>query len=322
MLKDSCNQYLTVKRHLLDSGEIVQRTFWEYHRACELTVTQFGKTRLVCDLTANDFGNLRASLAKTRGALALGNEIQRVRMIFRFGHDQGIIENPIRFGQSFNKPSKKVVRKARSEAGLKMFKSVEINQILEAIEENPTLKAITLLAINCGFGQTDIANLPESAIDLKSGFVTFPRLKTGIERRAKLWNETVEAIREAIAIRPKTKDPACEGLAFLMKNGNAWIRYSESNDPSKWSGRQDRIGRNFSKILKDLNINGRRGFYALRHSFQTAAEACRDFPAIMYCMGHADASMSGNYRERIEDDRLIAVAETVHAWLFDKSVQG
>jgi hypothetical protein len=35
-------------------------------------------------------------------------------------------------------------------------------------------------------------------------------------------------------------------------------------------------------------------------------------------MGHADGTMSGIYRERIEDERLKAVADAVHKWLFGK----
>ena len=33
-------------------------------------------------------------------------------------------------------------------------------------------------------------------------------------------------------------------------------------------------------------------------------------------MGHVDSTMAGQYRERISDERLQAVVETVRAWLF------
>jgi hypothetical protein len=36
-------------------------------------------------------------------------------------------------------------------------------------------------------------------------------------------------------------------------------------------------------------------------------------------MGHIDMSMSARYRQRIEDDRLEAVAKHVREWLFPKS---
>jgi hypothetical protein len=33
-------------------------------------------------------------------------------------------------------------------------------------------------------------------------------------------------------------------------------------------------------------------------------------------VGHFGATMAANYRERIDDDRLKAVVDYVHAWLF------
>ena len=33
-------------------------------------------------------------------------------------------------------------------------------------------------------------------------------------------------------------------------------------------------------------------------------------------MGHVDSSMAGVYRERISDERLKAVVETVREWLY------
>jgi hypothetical protein len=33
-------------------------------------------------------------------------------------------------------------------------------------------------------------------------------------------------------------------------------------------------------------------------------------------MGHADETMASRYRERISDERLIAVTDHVHHWLF------
>ena len=58
-------------------------------------------------------------------------------------------------------------------------------------------------------------------------------------------------------------------------------------------------------------------FYGLRHVFRTVADAARDHVAIDMIMGHADPSMAGHYRERIEDERLVAVAERVRRWLFE-----
>ena len=71
-------------------------------------------------------------------------------------------------------------------------------------------------------------------------------------------------------------------------------------------------------MVKRLDINGRKGlgFYTLRHTFATIAGESRDQVAVNAIMGHVDNSMAGVYRERISDERLIAVTDTVHQWLF------
>jgi integrase len=316
LLKDLVNDYLNEKRRLKESGEITSGTFSEYFRACNRVIEAFGSNRVVQDLGPQDFSSLRAELAKNRGPVTLSGQIQNIRMVFKYASDQGLIEKPVRYGQSFEKPSRKVLRKAKAEAGPKMFESHELRAILSALEDQPTLKAMVLLAINCGYGQQDVASLPLTALDLDGGWSTFPRPKTGVPRRAKLWPETVDALRNVLETRPQAVEADDADLLFLTRKGLPWLRYSTADDPSKWGSRTDQVGRKFARVLRTLGINGRRGFYGIRHSFQYAAEECRDFPAIMYAMGHSDDSMSANYRERIEDSRLEAVARTVHAWLF------
>lgn len=108
----------------------------------------------------------------------LRNTITRVRMVFKFAFDERLIEHPMHYGQSFAPPSAKTLRKARNEAGPRLFEADELRKILDAAD--PVMQAMVLLGINCGFGNTDVANLPQSAIDLETGWVDFPRPKTEI----------------------------------------------------------------------------------------------------------------------------------------------
>jgi integrase len=312
-IADLCNHFLNAKRRSLDPGELVDRTFRAYYLTCAVVVDFFGKSRLVDDLAADDFGMFRTSLAKTNGPVSLGNEIVRIRMVFKFGLDQAIIERQIRYGQYFKKPSKKVLRIARSKKGKRMFEAAELRTILAAVKQ--PLKAIIIVAVNCGFGQSDLASLPLSAIDLENGWIDFPRPKTGIERRCPLWPETVEVLREAIGKRPKPKNEADEGICFLTQYGNRWVRYGKQTNPGDRSW-VDIIGNRFRLLLKKLDINGNRNFYALRHTFETVGGESLDQVAVNSIMGHADASMAAVYRERISDERLRAVVETVRSWLW------
>src|SRR5690606_20976884 len=101
---DLANRFLTVKRHKVDTGEIQFRTWKELLKTCEEIIKTFGRNRLVADLGADDFQELRTRLAKGRGLQALGNQVRRVRQLFKFAYDTRLIERPVPFGPDFRQP--------------------------------------------------------------------------------------------------------------------------------------------------------------------------------------------------------------------------
>ena len=139
-IEELLDRFLTSKIRLRDNGEITSRTFDDYEATCTRIVGAFGKHRPVDDLAADDFEHLRAELAKKRGPMALGNEIQRIRVAFKYGYDAGLIDKPVRYGPAFKRPSKTVLRKARNEKGARMFEAAQIQQMLSA-EAPPKIKA-------------------------------------------------------------------------------------------------------------------------------------------------------------------------------------
>ena len=147
---DLCNRFLTPKKQLCNTGELSPRTFQDYHRTCARVVDSFGRTRCVDNLAAADFEKLRTSISKTCGPIALVNEIQRVRSIFKYAYEADLIDRPIKFGPGFKKPSRKTIRKARHENGERMFEAEELRTIIAAADT--PMKAMVLLGINCGFG--------------------------------------------------------------------------------------------------------------------------------------------------------------------------
>jgi integrase len=309
-LRDLVNRFLTHKRHLADTREIAERTFTEYHAVCELLVETFGRLRPVVDLGAEDFEGLRAKLAKTLGPVRLGNEIQRVRSVFKYGYDAGLLDRPVRFGPGFKRPSQKTLRVHRASKGLRMFEADQIRAILDAA--GVQLGAMILCGINCGFGNADVGRLPLAALDLDAGWVNFPRPKTGIPRRCPLWPQTVAAIREALARRPTPKDPSDAGLVFITKYGEPWAKADRDNPVAKET----------TKLLKTLGMDRPGlGFYCLRHTFETIGGEARDQVVVDAIMGHAPdgSDMASVYRERISDGRLRAVTDHVRAWLFAKA---
>lgn len=322
-IKDLCNRFLTSKQNSLDAGEITNRTFKDYKSTTDRIVSLFDKNRLVDDLASDDFERLRADIAKTRGPVALGNEVQRIRVVFKYAYDAGLIDKPVRYGPTFKRPSKKVLRKERNKNGKRMFEAADVLRILGGASAH--LKAMVLLGVNCGFGNSDCGSLPIESVDLESGWIVFPRPKTGIDRRCPLWPETVEALKAAIEARSELTDESDVDLVFVTKYGRSWAKESSTNPVSAEFRKllQGIDEKDATKAKKDkaeppakLYRKGC-GFYALRHSFRTIADETRDFPAIDLIMGHsADNSMADRYRERIGDDRLRAVVDHVHDWLY------
>jgi hypothetical protein len=51
-VRDLLNHFLTAKSRLLDTREISNRTFLDYHATCDRISSAFGKTRLVDDMAA------------------------------------------------------------------------------------------------------------------------------------------------------------------------------------------------------------------------------------------------------------------------------
>jgi integrase len=329
---DLCNRFLTAKLRKRTAGELGTRTFDEYRQTTDMIVAAFGKGRCVDDLAADDFEKLRAEMAERWGPVRLGNAITRVKSVFKYGTDNGLIEKAMRYGSEFRKPDKAVLRRHRANNGERMLEAAELRRILAALEgkevetgrtdeesgkpeavklkPDPALRAMILLGVNAGFGNNDVATLPLSAVNLDTGWLTFPRPKTGIARRCPLWPGTVDALREVLAGRPAPRDEADAEVVFLMTTGRRWVRVTEKS-------RTDNVSVHFTNVMQNLGLHRDGvGFYTLRHVFRTVADAARDPVAIDLIMGHSDPSMGGHYRERIDDGRLQAVADHVRRWLF------
>jgi integrase len=309
-IKVLCDTFLAEKEAATKTGELAPRSFQDYHRTCLRVADAFGRHRLVADLTPADFAHLRATLANGRGPLTLKADITRVRVMFKWGFEWRLLDNAVRFGPGFKLPSAKAQRVARANKGPRLFEQAELRRIIEAADVQ--LRAMVLLGINCGLGNADCARLKFRHIDLRAGWLDFARPKTGEPRRCQLWPETVQALEAAIAARPAHADPADSDLVFLTELGGAWRKDTSRNSPLSQA-----FGRLLNRLkFRRLGVN----FYALRHTLQTIGEGALDRTALARIMGHVAAAgdMASIYRERIDDTRLVAVANHVRKWLFPK----
>jgi integrase len=303
-IESLCNAFMDSKQLLADSGELAPRSLDDYHRIAKLVAAQFGKWRSVDDLTPADFEQLRAKLAKRLSHASVGDTVNRIRVLFNYGYNAGLLERPVRFGLTFKRPKARLLRLERSRKGSRMFEAAEIRALLQACR-NPKLRAMILLGVNAGLGNTDCGSLELRHIDLDSLWMNYPRPKTGVDRRAYLWPETAEALREVIATR------ADDGLVFVTNRGNSFNKEIADNP----------IAKEFGKLMRSAGIDRPGvGFYGLRRTFETIGGDTADQVAVDYIMGHAPANddMAAVYRQRINDERLQAVATHVRSWLFDE----
>jgi integrase len=336
-VRDLVNAFLTAQKLRMHSGAITARSFQDYYATGERMAEALGKMRAVADLRPDDFDAFRAKLAAKWGPTALGNEIQRVRSIFKWGFETLLMEKPMVFGPHFRKPKRRELRQAKQATGPLDFTREEILALLAAAK--PQLKAMILLGVNCGWGNSDVAELQQRHLDLSAGVADFPRPKTGIDRRAPLWPETVKAIRKALKLRPSPKNPTDAGCVFITKYGERWKRaeveieeQGEGKPPIVRRRETDAVGLEFGKLLRKTRVKvGRRkvsikrpklNFYGLRRTFETIGGETGDQPAVDRIMGHEDAgAMSTTYRQwrkdAREDARLRKVTEHVRAWLFN-----
>jgi integrase len=303
-VKNVANRFLKAKEEAMNAGELSRRTWLDYNAIMEMFLRGIGSRRSVVDLEPSDFAALKNKLAKRNGPHRMCTIIQVIRCAFKHAYESGLLDKPMRFGPEFKRTSKKTLRLHRAKQGAKLFTANEVRRLIDAA--GPSMRAMILLGINCGFGNADCGTLPLFAVDLKAGMIAYPRPKTGIPRRCALWPETIAALCDALANRPEPKHEEHAGLVFITKYGLSWSK-DDSVGPLTWEMR---------KLLNRLGIDGHRNFYTLRHTFRTVADESKDQPAVDFIMGHEVAHMSSVYRETISDERLRAVAEHVRRWLF------
>jgi integrase len=302
VVADIAENWIQGVQDLVETGERSGRTLEEYKATAQFVIDQVGKARIAETLGPDDFKEIRRRLAKRYNLVGLTKRIIQVRTMFNTALEDGLLDKPIRYGTGFEPPSAKSLRNHRGKQGPKDFGVEEIRSMLS--KANSTRRAMILLGVNAGLGNSDVADLHVSNLDLSKGWLDYPRKKTEVPRRCPLWPETIEAIERSMQERPKSE----KGLVFVSVNGQDY----QDDERSGW-----RITGEFRQILKMINIADGRGFYGLRRTFQTIAEGCDDIIAVRAIMGHADPQndMSARYRQRITDERLHRAVETVREWL-------
>ena len=247
------NAFMTEKHEAVTREELTGRQFMEYKTIGDIILATLGKEKQMKDLVPADFAAVRSQFKN--GPIRTGNQITWARSIFNWATtNHGIV---IRFGTRFDKPTQKVMRKAK--AVKEIFTAEEIRTLLD--NASTPMKAMILLGINGGFGQTDLAFMPQDAVNYKKEVIEFDRPKTGMRRLVPLWKETIDALQAYT--RPHKAHP---DLFFVTPDGTPVVRnLDKQNDNGVVISvsRSDSVGKEFNRLLKKCKLLVR-GFYMLR----------------------------------------------------------
>lgn len=209
----------------------------------------------IADFTVEKFAAWKLSL-KERGYSpeSINHYLGAVRAMFTFAEETDIVEKAPKL--------KRVRNETRPRAGSTekpLYTLVDLNRLLKKADLQ--LKAMIMLALNCGFGPKDIQDLTWDHIDGER--VTLPRSKTGVCQTYLLWLETHALLEEIqqrraalIARMARRRVQHCDnGHVFMTRFWKSWSK--------------DAVAEQFRKLCKKAEVPCY-GFYRLRHCASTA----------------------------------------------------
>lgn len=268
------------------------------------------------DLQPSDFGSFDASISDRFGVDRQKKWIITVRSAFKLLAMPPIRLPLPDYGDQFQLPTKRDMRVAKArhkqKHGPKLYEPAEAKALLigrwrsdaelgaeaeRRAKPGPhrglprrvrrrirgagrALRAMILLALNAGFGNTDLGelSLPTIRRALKSGWIDYERGKTGARRLAWLWPETIHAVERYLRHRPEPIDAAHADLVFLTEFGYPFI-----------TDTKDQIAIACGRLICRLGlVRLGRNFYSLRRTYRTIAADVGKEIAIDLSMGHAD----------------------------------
>ena len=156
------------------------------------------------------------------------------------------------------------------------------------------------LALNCGYGQTDISDLRMGEINWQGKFIERDRSKTGVRAKHKLWAITVKLLAEHCDMKAKADE-----RVLLNENGLPLVRSEIVNGRLKKS---NAVTNAFFRVRQKTDINAGRSFYSLRKTGASLIEQIDPAVTDMF-LSHAENGMKKAYAHR--DWARLAKALTV-----------
>ncbi len=168
-----------------------------------------------------------------------------------------------------------------------------------AVQGQDRLRACLLLALNGGYGPSELSQLLIASVDLDGGWIDQARGKTGVQHTVALWPETVEALR---MVMPKHGQ-----YVFETRHGQRLV-YTTT------TARHSPIGLQVGRLARAAGVSA--SLYGLRHTHRSVSGGAGDESAADMLMGHSLPGMRAVY-QTVSRDRIRSVSNFVHDWFFD-----
>jgi integrase len=298
------DRYLTWAERRVENGKIEKRSFDDAKRTAIMFADVVGRNRSVEGLRASDFDDFLTTLESRYVVTTIAGHIARLKAIFNWAYKIEILDKPVRYGVNFRLPSQSDVRKYAATKPDAFVTAPHLHAILG--KASLQMKAMILLGINCAYGNRDCSELRFAHLDLATGWAEYPRGKTGVRRRVKLWPETIAALQSSIDARKEPTDKTLRDRVFVTKYGRPWLR----DQP-----RDDAITKEFSKLVTKSGVAHGQTFYSLRHTFKKVGSDLGDDMSVRWVMGHAVAGIDAVYLGGHQaTGRIEKVCEHVRQW--------
>jgi hypothetical protein len=307
------NRWVIDRRSDAMRGELRPGTFQQYRLSAKRIDRLAGQV-LADDVTPDTVKDLYDRLAAAHGIDFAKRAIAHFRSACNYAVEMRWCR-PLRIG---GRAIAKLATRPRARMKWKLYEPADLRRILAEITRRirsarggayrdswVQLKAMVLLALNGGFGATELSELRKA--DVRGDWIDRDRGKTGATHVVPLWPETAKAICPVLEQRPDDE------LLFRTRAGKPWAR-SESiivGGVLKRVVNHDNVNWAFRVVVNSigLRIEGQ-GFYKLRHLFATTADRFQDANALSVLMGHALPGARGHYIA-VGDERLRKLVEYV-----------
>ncbi|EMI53528.1 tyrosine-type recombinase/integrase [Rhodopirellula sallentina] len=309
-VKVMCNRYQKEQNRRASMGDVSPAHAREVRGYCVYLLKHFGARREIATIRKEDFAAIKASFPEAWTLRSRRNHILGIRSIFKWAWQNDLLSEPPKYGQLFSVPTKRAMRNEKADKPKKLFSADQIWSLLQ--EARPQMHAMIWLGLNAAYGNDDCSELRESWIDWDECWLSRPRGKTGKDRAAWLWPETIAAIRAVLDGQSHAfKNRTAGDHVFLTRTGKLWVDRNGTN--------RDSIGEQFRLLARTVGCYQKNvGFYSLRHTFATIASGCGDQIAVDHVMGHLDSGMSAHYREFIERERVVKACDHVRMWILSE----